>query len=87
MGSGLCITLVELLMRYTVQLNRRNSGDLHEAFNLGLDPVIAAELPGVGASAPDARMDNLWPSEARWEGAEAFVGGEQGVGLGCTLME
>lgn len=51
-------------------------GELHEAFNLGLDPSL-----GVGAHADKEDIvegalkhsDNLWPAEKQWDQAEAFV--------------
>jgi hypothetical protein len=63
-------------------LPRKNSGDLHEALNLGLDPLIAETLPTFQEAAKKAKEEggeiekvgeNLWPSEESWSGAGEFV--------------
>lgn len=50
-------------------------GELHEAFNLGLDPSL-----DVGSHAGQSEVqgalkhsDNLWPSNAQWAKAASFV--------------
>lgn len=68
---------------------RQNEGDLHEGFNLGLDPTIADTLPSFQelkkqntsqqANKKDGHHDglehgaNLWPDEKIWNGAAEFV--------------
>lgn len=47
-------------------------GDLHEAFNLGLDPSLA-KASGDRVEGQLAHTDNLWPSTEIWSGAEDFV--------------
>lgn len=59
-------------MAHTDAFESENKGDLHEAFNLGLDPSIFPEIkeeagPGLKHS------ENLWPKKQDWEGAETFV--------------
>ncbi|KAJ9124500.1 hypothetical protein QFC24_003291 [Naganishia onofrii] len=65
-----------------------NEGDLHEGFNLGLDPTIAKTLPTfqelerLKKNTEDQAKsehsnglehgDNLWPDIQVWEGAEEF---------------
>lgn len=67
---------------------RENEGDLHEGFNLGLDPSIADTLPSFQelkrqqaqkSGTSDGKQDglehgaNLWPSPEVWNGADQFV--------------
>lgn len=48
------------------------AGDLHEAFNLGLDPSLG-EWKAEDTEGQLSHTDNLWPSVDVWSGADHFV--------------
>ena len=53
---------------------RTNKGEVHEAFNLGLDPSLDPKLEEDEATEGELKhSENLWPSEEVWKGADAFV--------------
>lgn len=72
----------------TENTNPANAGDMHEAFNLGLDPSVANRLPAFqeqldqekisqekrecGTESTLVHGQNLWPREKDWEGAIEF---------------
>ena len=74
---------------YSIRHGRQNEGDLHEGFNLGLDPTIAETMPSFqelkkqnalqAAKEREGHHDelehgaNLWPDEIVWDGAARFV--------------
>jgi isopenicillin N synthase-like dioxygenase len=52
----------------------KNKGDYHEAFNLGLDPLLAPESMGAGGSG-DSKLqhgENQWPTSENWAGSAEF---------------
>ncbi|ORX37422.1 hypothetical protein BD324DRAFT_626130 [Kockovaella imperatae] len=52
--------------------NPESKGDLHEAFNLGLDPSLDAAPRGHKTSEGLSHSDNLWPTVEVWKGAASF---------------
>ncbi|ORY34288.1 hypothetical protein BCR39DRAFT_517472 [Naematelia encephala] len=48
-----------------------NKGELHEAFNLGLDPSLGLAQEG-GSAGELQHSENLWPSDQVWKGATGF---------------
>ncbi|WRT64294.1 uncharacterized protein IL334_001225 [Kwoniella shivajii] len=50
-----------------------NKGDMHEAFNMGLDPLVAPEsFKRTKKEGELQHSENLWPDENDWEDAKAF---------------
>lgn len=52
----------------------KNKGDMHEAFNLGLEGEVGRKL-GCEMKEEEDGMGNLWLGKEDWEGAEEFVRG------------
>ncbi|WWD09560.1 hypothetical protein V865_007687 [Kwoniella europaea PYCC6329] len=53
--------------------NPDNKGDRHEAFNLGLDPLVHPESFERSEKEGELKhSENLWPDQKDWKGAEAF---------------
>jgi isopenicillin N synthase-like dioxygenase len=54
-------------------------GELHEAFNLGLDPSLdaASHDEQTKSQGELVHSDNLWPAEGDWKQAAAFVSGSR----------
>ena len=60
--------------------NPDNKGEMHEAFNLGLDPILAPEafaeqeaLKAKGISDGLEHSENLWPAPETYPAAVEFV--------------
>jgi hypothetical protein len=54
---------------------RKMKGELHEAFNMGLDPSLdpASHADQARTEGELKHSKNLWPEEADWSQAGAFV--------------
>ncbi|WWD17723.1 hypothetical protein CI109_102164 [Kwoniella shandongensis] len=51
----------------------KNKGDMHEAFNMGLDPSIdPSSFEDAGKDGEIKHGENLWPEKKDWQGAEEF---------------
>lgn len=65
----------------TLQTDKRfrtKKGEMHEAFNIGLDPSIDTYETGENSEAKEGELvhsENIWPKEEDWPGADAFVSG------------
>lgn len=52
----------------------KNKGDMHEAFNMGLDPSVDASAFVQDVKEGELRhSENLWPDKKDWQGADDFV--------------
>ncbi|WVW82460.1 hypothetical protein I302_104470 [Kwoniella bestiolae CBS 10118] len=57
----------------TSNTNPANKGDRHEAFNMGLDPLVHPESFHQDEKEGELKhSDNLWPIQEDWEGAVGF---------------
>jgi hypothetical protein len=69
---------------------RTKQGELHEAFNLGLDPSLdaASHDEQTKSQGELVHSDNLWPAEGDWKQAAAFVSGlkDHTLGLGPRFL-
>lgn len=62
----------------TENTNPENVGDLHEAFNLGMDVEVAKDIKAFQEAERDGKLSELvkpnrWPRKQDWEGADEFV--------------
>lgn len=51
-----------------------NKGDMHEAFNMGLDPSLDPSAFVQDVKEGELKhSENLWPDKKDWQGADVFV--------------
>ena len=58
---------------------RTRKGEVHEAFNIGLDPSLglSTHAEETATDGSISHSENLWPPDQDWDGAEAFVSNNQ----------
>ncbi|EAL21748.1 hypothetical protein CNBC4500 [Cryptococcus deneoformans B-3501A] len=70
----------------------KNKGDMHEAFNMGLDPSVDASAFIQDVKEGELRhSENLWPDKKDWQGADVFKQAnldyyKEVLGLGQSLF-
>jgi isopenicillin N synthase-like dioxygenase len=63
-----------LTQKFCLSKLSTKKGELHEAFNLGLDPSLDAEaFAEQSGSEGLSHSENLWPRSTEWEQAMRFV--------------